>query len=222
MKAIFIITLLSILNSSIVIGQRNLTKDEIFQHEIKSNKYQQLPKDSIRFSWDEVINNKIHNILASLQNQKIDSLIVYSIAYPGYSGRLDTCISMYPNSTYIIWRNEGLIEMLRLNGKCQFKAIQIKQDSIFSFYNSNYQELKKEEFMPIIFGAQIIDSVTRVSMSHISHEPKYILYYEMGEYQKKFDFTESDLEDKKNIFHDNNLSLKAYYWWKIISRLVGE
>jgi hypothetical protein len=222
MKAIFIITLLSVLSSSIVIGQRNLTKDEIFQSEIKSNKYRQLPKDSIRFSWDEAINDKIHHLLDSLQSQKIDSLIVYSIAYPGYSGKLDPCISSYPNSTYIIWKNNGLIDLLRLNGKCQSEAIRIKQDSIFSFYNSNYQELKKEEFMPIILGARIIDSVIRVSMSHTSHEPKYILFYEMGEYHKKFDFTESDLEDKKSFFHDDNLSLKAYYWWQIISRLAGE
>ena len=223
MKIISFLTATILLTNIVAVGQRTLTKEEIIADWKTSNELKHIQKDSIVVAGNSKVNILVHHILDSLQNEKIDSVIVYSIAYPGYSGKLSCISGYYPIETYIIWKSNNETNFEKLEGECRFQKIKVKSTALFDFYKTNKLVIENDFFMPIIYGGQIIDSnKTRISVSFTNHEPKYSLYYTIGQSYKIFDLTESDLTDKKSLFHFDNLGLATYRWWKLIAKQVGE
>ena len=202
-------------------AQKSLTKEEIFQDQKKSHIRKQLPKDSIKLTWSDELNINLRHRMASLKKTGIDSLIVYSVSYPGSAYRLDSCTSKYGTSAYLIWKGQGKVTIEKYKGECYSIIENDKSQDIFDFYDTHHSKLKDEIFMPIIYNAQTNNSNGITYSTSISfHEPKYSLYYDVNSSYNSFTFGESELGDEKNIFYNYNLDLAAYHLWNLISGQV--
>jgi hypothetical protein len=217
MKAAIVYILLSFACITIY-GQRKLSKEEILQDHKTSQIKRQLSKDSTKLTWDDNLNLKLHNCIDSLKKSGIDSLIIYSVSYPGSIHRMDTCISKYSTSVYLIWKVLGEVNIKKIYGKCHFTTVSDKWKDIFSFYDAHSSQLNDEMFMPIIFSGQISDNNRITYETSLSfHETKYSLYYDIHSNYNSFSFGESELTNEQSIFYTYNLDLAAYHWWKLIS-----
>jgi len=217
--AIFVVLFLSACIA--VSAQRNLTPEEIIQYHKTSKIEKRVSKDSTKLTWSDELNIKLYNRIAILKSSGIDSLIVYSVSYPGYAYRIDSCTSRYSTSAYLLWKSHGTVTIEKFKGACEFIIDNKKAADIFSFYDTNYTQLKDEIFMPVIFSGQISDSnKITYQVSLVFHEAKYSLYYDIGASYNSFTFGQSELADKKSMFYNYNLDLAAYHWWKLISEQV--
>ena len=199
-------------------GQRNLTKDEIL-------KYWNLPSDkrkdsNIVVDSDSALNVRLINLVDSLQESKVDSLIIFSTAYPGYVSTSKCDTGMFPITSFVIWNKDGLTHIRKLQGKC-ISEITKNSLHLFDLFDNKRQKLESEIFMPVIFCGQMNkDGTVSYSYSWIDHEPNYSFYYNIDGNSNSFHFCQSYLENKKSLFWNYNLSLSAYHWWKQVKNEI--
>lgn len=125
----------------------------------------------------------------------------------GISGQTNQTGS-YPINSFVIWKTINQTYSQRLEGKCKSTPYKIDSAIIFDYYDKHFTTIARECFMPIIFGAELSDNKNvKYSMCYINHEPNYSIIYKDGDAFKEIEFSESELEDKKSIFHGHNLSL---------------
>ena len=103
-----------------VSAQKYLSKEEILQDYKTSQIKGRVSKDSIKLTWSDELNIKLFNRIVSLKNSGIDSLVVYSVSYPGSAYRLDSCSSKYSTSAYLLWKRQGTVTIEKFMGMCQF------------------------------------------------------------------------------------------------------
>jgi len=221
MKATFLIILSTILFSSITSGQRKLSKEEIIDYWKKHKTDKSKDKDVFQvIGSDTVLYLRTLKLIDSLHHLGIDSVVIYTVAYPGYNGLLDKCrTGSFPINSFAIWKSINQTYSQGIEGKCKSNPEKINSTSIFDYYEENFTTITSEFFMPIISGAELSDSnEVKYSMSFINHEPIYSIIYKEGKEFKEKEFSESELEDKKSLFHDHNVNLKSYTWWEIIKR----
>jgi hypothetical protein len=218
MKLIIAIFITLLLTNGFVYGQKTLTKEEILRYwNVPSDKR---IKDSASIvDSDSTLNICLSNIVDSLQANDVDSILVFSTAYPGYFSRSSCDTGIFPITTFVIWTKDGGTYLKKLKGACLSDVIRGSSLSLFEFYSGNYQKLKSGNFMPVILGGQINkDKTISYSMSWIDHEPNYSFYYRIGNDSRSFHFCESYIENRKSMFRDYNLTLAAYHWWKILKK----
>jgi hypothetical protein len=223
MKVTVILIPFFLLVSLIASGQRNLTKEEILQDYKTTHFKKHLSKDSIKLTWSDELNTKIIYHIDSLKKAGVDSLIVYSVSYPGYAFRIDSCASKYGTSAYLIWKRQGKVLIEKFKGKCYSVFDNDKSQDIFTFYDTHHSQLNEEIIMPIIYSGQTSDKngiTYTTSMSF--HEPKYSLYYDINTSYNSLTFGESELEDKKSLFYNYNLNLAVFHWWTLITKQVKQ
>ena len=216
MKILVLAILLLFLTTVHLYGQRSLTKDEILKHWSLPSDEQ--IRDSIGIvDSDSTLNVRLVELVDSLQTKKIDSVIIYSIAYPGYFSMSKCDTEIFPITTFVIWNNGGVTYIRKLQGNCLSEITKDSSSHLFDFYNDNYQKLKSESFMPVILSGRINkDKTVSYAMSWSSDEPKYSFYYKIGNNSKSYHFCQSYLDNKESLFHDYNLTLSAYHWWQLV------
>lgn len=217
MKLIFTlnIVLLSILTSMTSYGQRKMTKEEIFKT-WKGFQQEQ--------NWDSLFRFEIHGqtreTLDKLLRDGVDTLLVYSVSYPGsVELKKDPCSTRDPIMSYFFIQHQGNNYFKRVNGKCetaQFKT----SDRLIKFMSSNYEKIKEEFFMNVIYGVEGQGDDLHISGSLIAHEPKYEILLQLGNRFKYLRFTESELTDKKNLFYDYNRSLTSFKNFELIKSKI--
>ena len=213
---IFVILLLSVTQ---VCGQRNLTKDEILKYWNSPSEKNIRDSTSIVNS-DSSLNARLLKFVDSLNSNNVDSVLVFSTAYPGYSSssKCDTGI-LFPITTYIIWNSNGVTNIRKIKGNCMSDVVTKSSLHLFDFYNENFEKLSSEIFMPVIFSGKINkDKTISYSGSWVDHEPCYSFYYKVDNFNRSFHFSESYIENKESLFHDFNLDLAAYHWWLTIKK----
>lgn len=225
MKTIFIIILSHFLFTAFVSGQRSLTKEEIIKYWTTGDSNTSKVNTSIHIiANDTTLYKRTLKLIDSLHNQNIDSLLIYTIAYPGifflnscrYSGE-------YPVITHFIWRNKNETYTTKLEGKCNSNITKIEYSDLFSFYRDNISFIKNEFFMPLINGAQFIDdNRIRYFMTNVNHEANYSIYYETGGIFKGITFDESWVSNNETIFGEYNHNLRTYTLWEIIKRNIQQ
>jgi len=210
---IFIIFLFWLKSS--IFGQRNLTKDEIYNHWVTTeNKSKQ---DSLIARFDRQTNYIASRLIDSLRNLKIDSIIVYSISYPGSIAKSKCINGLYPVHTYLIWKSNRQTTIKKIEGKCFFEEQNINSTALFDFYDKNQQQVARDFIMPAIYSGQVDTNGTFSFIETLAyHEPKYFLYFSFGEYVRVIEFAQNDLQDEKSLFHQDNLNSKLYLWWQVI------
>lgn len=204
-------------------GQRKLTKEEILQYFKTTHFKKHLSKDSIKLTWSDELNIKIIYHIDSLKKSGVDSLIVYSVSYPGYVFRKDSCTSNYGTSAFLITKKHGKVTIEEFKGRCYSLIYSDKGKELFSFYDIHYSQLNEEIIMPIIYSGQTNDKggITH-TMSNSFHEPKYSLYYDIGASYSSLTFGESDLNDRESLFYNYNLNSAVFRWWILITELVEQ
>ena len=223
MKVTVILIPFFLLVSLFASGQRNITREEILHNYKTTHFKKQLSKDSIKFIWSDELYTRIIYHIDSLKKSGVDSLIVYSVSYPGYAFKIDSCASKYGTSAYLIWKKQGKVTIEKLKGQCYSLINNDKSQDIFTFYETHHSQLNEEIIMPIIYSGQTNDKngiTYTVSMSF--HEPKYLIYYDINTSYNLLTFGESELEDKKSLFYNYNLDLAAFHWWTLITKLVKQ
>jgi hypothetical protein len=222
LKIAIIIIILFLTNNN-VSGQKSLTKEEIIKYwNASSNEKNE--DSAIIVNSSSGLNVYLIKLVDSLRSCKIDSVMVFSTAYPGYSRILNTCdTGIFPITTFVIYNKYGLTHIKKIKGACFFEISKLSSSHLFDYYNTNKDELKSEIFMPVIFSAQINkDKTISYTWSSIDHEPNYSFYYFIGGNIRSYQFCESYIEDKKSLFYDYNLNLAAFHWWQLVKTEIDK
>lgn len=220
MRAIFLLILSTFFFAAIVSGQKKLTKEEILTYWTANKSENSKGKDVLQHTGgDTILYSLTLTVIDSLHRLGIDSVIVYTVAYPGYSGSGKCQTGSYPVHSSVIWKSNKQTFAQRLEGKCHSTPYKIDSDSIFDYYNKNLTTITSEYFMPIILDAELSDDkIVKYTLIYSNHEPNYSILYKDGTAFKEIKFSKSEVEDKKSLFLDHNLKLKSYSWWEIIKR----
>lgn len=219
MKFIVPFIALLFLTNNCVSGQRSLTKDEIMEY-WKAHSGRVGDSSEIVNS-DSGLNVYLSKLVDSFQVNNIDSLLIISTAYPGHMRTSKCDTGIFPITTFILWNKNKITHIKKLDGKCSSERTINTPVQLFDFYNEHSQQLQVEFFIPVVLGGQISkDSTTSYSMILIAHEPSYTFYYKIGQDSKSFQFCQSYLDDKRNLFIDHNLSLAAYTWWQLVKNVT--
>jgi len=146
----------------------------------------------------------------------VDTLVVYSVSYPGYSeADSDSCSTMYPINSYFIWRRHGKDFLKKVDGKCELGQAKTN-DKIIRFVLDNFSRMANEFFMSVVYGVVVDGDKFRISGSTVDHEPKYQIFIQIGDNFKHFGFADSQLTDKKSLFYDYNRNLTSYKLFGLI------
>lgn len=222
MKFIATIIILLFLIDNYAFGQRSLTKEEILKHWNSPSERQTRDAISIVNS-DSALNVRLSTLIDSLQSNNIDSVIVFSTAYPGYIGSSKCDTGMFPITTFIIWVTDNVTYLRKLKGQCLSEISTSSSLRFFDFYNNHSEKLQSEFFMPVVFGGQLNnDKTISYSMSWVDHEPNYSFYYKIGRHNRSFHFCQSYLDNKESLFRDYNQSLSAYKWWQQVKKATDK
>lgn len=203
-------------------AQQKLTKDEILESWSSSNHKANSTRDLKNTTFDQRTNTRINSFVDSLKQQNIDSIIIYSVSYPGYVS-LDGCFEyLYPIYCYIVWPSVKELNIKLIKGKCEASVTKIDSSGIFKFYLGNKEAIQKEDVMPAILGAYRNEEDHIIySSSIVSHEPKYSLYFAIDKIFKEVSFAENDIQNDESLFHQYNLNLKSIQLWKLIEKEIG-
>lgn len=203
--------LIIVLTSGTLFCQRQMTKDEILKTWTAFQK--PINKDSL-FRFD--IHNQTRATLDKLLMNGVDTLVVYSVSYPGTSEMdSDSCSTMYPVDSYFFWRRQGKDFVKKVNGKCELGQ-STTNDKIIKFALNNFSKMTDDFFMSVTYGVVADGDEFRISGSVIDHEPNYDILLQIGDNFKYLSFTDSDLTDKKSLFYDYNHDLTSYKLFGLI------
>ena len=203
--------LITVLNSGTLFCQRQMTKEEIIK--TWTTNQQPVNKDSL-FRFD--IHTQTRATLDKLLMNGVDTLVVYSVSYPGYSEiDNDSCSTMYPVDGYFFWRRQGKDFVKKVNGKCEQGQTKTN-DKVIKFALDNFTKMTNEFFMSVTYGVVADGDEFRISGSVIDHEPNYEILIQLGDNFKYLSFTNSELTDKKSMFYDYNRDLTSHKLFRLI------
>lgn len=220
MQSIILTICIALLFQFNALGQRSLTKDQIYEYWNAPGETEQRYSKKRIYNEDSLTNSILIKFVDSLKITGVDSIIIFTTGYPG--SVLDrTCVSGYiPYDIFIFWNKSGEVFSQSFNSNCRLSYKRVKAQ-LFDLHKTISQNEFRETFMPVILsGYQQIDGNIFYEMSMISHEPFYTFYYSVGNDSHSYHFSESDIEDQKSLFHWHNLSLSAYKWWDVVKRQI--
>jgi len=205
------ITFISLFLYINVEGQKSLTKDEILNSWISQNGN----NSKAIVDFDSAWNARLEMFLDTLQTNKIDSIIIFSTAFPGYSSASKCDNGIFPITTFVIWNKNGKTSIMKIRRRCLSEISSDTSLNFFDFFNDNYKQLKSEYFMPVILGAEMNkDKSITYSYKWVDHEPNYSFYYTINGNSRSFHFCQSYIENKESLFRVYNLGLASYSWWQ--------
>lgn len=203
--------LIIVLTSGTLFCQRQMTKEEILKTWTTNQK--PVNRDSL-FRFD--IHAQTRATLDKLLINGVDTLVVYSVSYPGYSEiDSDSCSTIYPVDSYFFWSRQGKHYLKKVNGKCT-QGQSITNDRVIKFTLDNFSKMTDEIFMGVIYGVVADGDKLRISGSVIDHEPNYEILIQLGDKFKYLSFTDTELTDKKSLFYDHNHNLTSYKLFGLI------
>ncbi len=196
-------------------GQKSATDEEIIEIWKKT---QLAPTIDSVFRWDVQLQTRM--VLDDLLNNGIDTLIVFSVRYPGYaSTEMDTCISKYMINSYFLWQHHGKHHLKIVNGQCKLKESPVDGE-VLRFAIENFAKIKDEHFIQSIHSVDKDGDRLRAKSNLVNHEPKYSILIVLREKYKYLGFTENDLIDKEGIFTDYNRKLTSFKLFELINSSI--
>lgn len=198
------------------IAQTKMTNDEIIKF-WSHFKEVQSKDDYNNFTFNEEISKRIVSIIDSLKLSSIDTIIIYTKAYPGYSSS-DRCFEgLIPNYIYILWPSNNRLKVKLIKGKCEPLTDNIISTEIFDVYYRDKDIIETEIIMPVILKAEKTkEGRINYTMNSVNHEPTYSLHLRLKNRFKVLRFTQHDLQSEKSLFHQYNLNLKSIELWRLI------
>jgi hypothetical protein len=160
-------------------------------------------------------------LLDELLQNGVDTLVVYSVSFPGYIpiGKNDSCSTLHPTSTYFFWKKSGKY-FFKVTDGCKSRSLNTT-GKVVKFATAHFAKIKDEFFMDAITGATKNGESLVVSESWVDHEPKYsLLVFVHGQYNY-LTFNENGLTNKKSLFLDYNKELTSFELFELIKREIG-
>src|ERR1700729_3593322 len=143
-----------LLTNSCLLGQKSLSKAEILKHWIHDTS-----KEKRGSSWidhpDSMLNVRLTALVDSLNQSKIDSILIFSTAWPGYISTSKCDTGIFPITTFVIWNDRGLTSIRKIRGQCRSEMVKDSRLQLFDSYAEHQQKLDSEIFVPVITSGQI-------------------------------------------------------------------
>lgn len=217
-----LITVILFLTCGYVFGQTKMTKNEILKNwNLPSNNHAIEP--NVIVNSDSILNVYLTKIVDTLQLAKVDRLIIFSTALPGYISTSKCDTGIFPITSFVLWNKDEITHIRKVRGNCSSEISKDSLQYLFNFYEKNHLKIESEFFMPVILAGQMNrDKTVSYSMRWVDHEPNYSFFYKIGKYYKSFQFCQSYFDNKESLFHDYNLHLSAYHWWRLVKQEIDK
>ena len=82
---------------------------------------------------DSALNVKLSKLVDSFQTNNIDTLLIFSTAYPGYISSSKCNTGMFPTTTFIIWNKDKVTYIKKLKGNCLSEIIKFHRHTYLTF-----------------------------------------------------------------------------------------
>jgi hypothetical protein len=202
-----------------------MSREDILEYYTKFEKKWSDNKDTTRIvSFNDDLEIKVKDLIDSLKMEKIDTLLIYSVSFPGYMYSDRACVDIsYPIDIYVYWKQGVLFNEKRILNGCDLEIEKVDSCTIVNFFMDNYEHIKDEKIMPVIYSAVLNpDSTMNYSSGTVSHEPKYSIYMKYGnDYSQKI-FTDNDITNQESLFYNYNMNLKTYRLFNLIDTRINE
>jgi len=181
------------------------------------------PKKDSLFRWGDYLQTR--KTLDKLMKSGIDSMVVYSLYYPGRASiGKDSCRTIDPVYSYFFWVSQGRYWFTKVIGQCESDK-STANGKVLQFTLANYLAIKEEFFMGAIMGATYVNeskTKLRITESSVDHEVKYSILILLNNQYKYIVFTQNALESEKSLFVDYNKKLTSFKLFKLIESEIAE
>jgi hypothetical protein len=210
------LTLSAILSFHGVIAQQ-LTKDEILNECIKNRTAPDI--DSI-FRLD--IHARTRGMLDNLIRSGVDTLVVYSVSFPGYVyiGKRDSCTYHDPVNSHFFWKSDGKYLYSKAGGRCEGRTNNI-DGNVVKFAVNHYPKIEREFFMEAVSGGERRGDRFILKQISVNHEPKYSILVLVGDQYNYLTFTENGLINDSSLFLTYNKGLISFGLFELIKTQVS-
>jgi hypothetical protein len=200
-----------------VIAQQKLTKAKIL-NECRKNRA--TPDIDSIFRWD--IHAKTRDVLDNLIKSGVDTLVVYSVSFPGYVyiGKRDSCTYQDPVNSHFFWKSGGKYLYSKAVGKCEAGTNNVDGD-VVKFAVNFYSKIEREFFMEAVSGGERRGDRVILKQSSVNHEPKYSILVLVGDQYNYLTFTENGLTNDSSLFLNYNKGLTSFRLFELIKTQVS-
>lgn len=166
---------------------------------------------------------KVVAFIDSLNECGVDTIGVLSQCAVGYLS-IDSCDSgTSPWDSYVQWKKDGAAFHRTIRQNCSYRTHSIPYSTIIDYYACCPKELKAEEIIPVLIGGRINKKGEFIIESSIvDHTIHYTIYCRRGNDSILKRFTEYDLEEKQNLFYEENQHSRIRSWWDMIFNQIQE
>lgn len=178
----------------------------------QGNQYKKLP-----------FNPKVTSFIDSLEQMGVDTIGVFTYVSVGYYN-LDTCDNeISPWISYLQWKKNGAAPHNAIRQYCENPIISIPYSTIINYYNNCSKELKEEKIIPSIKGC-VKDKDGKLSFLSLTvdHTVHFTIFCKQFKDYIQVNFKEYDLEEKQNIFYEENNNSRIKSWKNIIENQINE
>ena len=197
------------------ISQGKLTKSEIYSmvcYEENRNKIE------VNFDSSVVV------IADSLKNLRIDTVGIFSWTLHG--GFLESSMKYCEQSlwtAYVHWVKNGLAYHQKINSKCTFEPKLLSNSELIDFYIDNKIAINENRIMPVITNVTLNEKGKYIITSVMTNRNTiFNIYCELHGNSVLKTFDNDYLENKENIFYEENNSSIIKRWWELTENQINE
>ena len=221
MKRYWLITILLIINSY-SFSQKKVTKSELKYNYSKFYSKQQAKIQSDKgFPFDKNTNA----IIDSLLKNQVDTIGVFDRTIIGGTiTDMDSCYICgdYPWETFIHWKKNNKYYQIKVTECCKPKMYIIDYSVIINYYINSEQKLKNEYIFPAITFETLTNTKGEVYCRDVDHTASYFIYCIINGNKYGIKFRKFELEERDNIFLEDNLASPINSWKKLIEDQLNE
>jgi hypothetical protein len=216
-SGLLMLALVVIFSSGGVFAQQKLTKAEIL-NECRKNRT--MPDINSIFRLD--IHAKTRGMLDNLIKSRVDTLVVYSVSFPGYDyiGKPDSCANRDQVNSHFFWKNSGKYLYRETDERCEARTDNVDGD-VVKFAVNKYSEIAREFFMDAVSGGERHGERVILKQISVNHEPKYSILVVIGDQYNYLTFTENGLTNNSSLFLNYNKGLTSFRLFELIKTQVG-
>jgi len=205
--------------------QSEMTKKEIL---IELEMYDKMRNDRLAKEYGNRLkrlpfDNKVIEFIDSLRKNQVDTIGVFYAKYIG-SISLDSCSGgNSPWESHVQWKKNDSIYHRTIRQLCNNKTLIINSSAIIDYYNNCPNELKREKIIPVIIKAERnVNGEPEIIYSSIDHTANYSIFCKQRSDSIQVNFTAYDLDERENIFYNENNTTRIKSWFNMIENQINE
>lgn len=207
----------------LIIPLNLFSQGKISKQEIYAQIHDNMNKHNVTGGYKTHFDSVVVHVLDSLKVSGVDTLGAYAEEYVG-SYFLDTCqCGNIPWIASVQWVHNGETYYQALTARCHYKPVRISYSTLIRYYINCMTTIDKETIMPVITGASINkNGEILYDMEMVDHTTHFTIYCDVKGHSKFTTFEDYFLENKKNIFYNDNINSTINSWRKMIVSQINE